>query len=262
MAHDKHATSAPANRDADDAKSPMRSVERIITILSLFAEERNGLSTQDISLLTDIPKSTCSRLLRCLVEAGLLEKSGTLFGVGNTILRMAQGGQMYERLRRVALPYMRKLSRQTGKTVGLSIVNKDNFRICIEQVQNTSLELRNHTPLRTPLPLHIGATGKVLWAYLPDQRRLQVYRDNAMEMTTTWEQCAAEFATIRAASHLASANERILGACSIAAPILGEQNDCIGVLTVSAVQQQFTTEEIETYTGFILDAASSISQAY
>ena len=253
---------AQADGAQEDSKSPMRSVERVISILSLFADERNGLNTHDIATLTDIPKSTCFRLLRCLVDADLLEKSGTMYGVGNTILRMAQGGQMYERLRRVALPHLRKLSRQTGKTVGLSVVNKDNFRICIEQVQNASQELRSHTPLRTPLPLHLGATGKVLWAYLPEQRRLQVYRDNTVEMTATWEQVATLLESIRNTGHFASSNERIWGACSVAAPVLNEQNQLIAVVTISAVQQQFTSEEVQEYTDRILETTRCISVAY
>lgn len=248
--------------DGEEGKSSLRSVERVIAILQLFAHEKNGLNTQDIATLTGIPKSTCFRLLRCLVEAEMLEKTGSMFGVGNSIMRMAQGGQMYERIRRVALPHLRKLSRQTGKSVGLSVVNRDNFRLCIELVQNASQELRHHTPLQTPLPLNVGATGKLLWAYLPEKRQLQVYKDNAMDMSETWSQIQELLGSIRRDGYFFSANERIWGACSVVAPVLTDEGGLLAVLTISAVQQQFTQEENQDYIALLQEAALNISKNY
>lgn len=246
----------------EGGQSPMRSVERVISILSLFAEEKNGLTAQDIAVVTGIPQSTCFRMLRCLVDADILEKSGIRYGVGNKILRMAQGGQMYERLRRISLPYLRKLSHETGQSVGMSVVDKDNFRICIELVHNAAQELRYHTPLRTPLPLHKGATGKVLWAYLPEVRQLQVYRDNATEMEESWEQISRLLGEIRHAGYFSSANERIQGACSVAAPVLNADGDLVAVLTVSAVRQQFTEKEIRLYIRLLKGTCAEIASVY
>ena len=245
----------------ESGQSPMRSVERLIDILSLFAEERNGLCARDISVVTGIPQSTCFRMLSCLVEAGLLEKSGTLYGVGGTILRMAQGGQMYERLRRISLPYLRRLSHKTGQSVGMSVVDRDNFRLCIELVHNAAQELRQHTPLRTPLPLHKGASGKMLWAFLPEVRRVQVYRDNALEMEESWEQVSRFLGEIRRKGCFFSTNERIQGACSVAAPVLGSEGDLIAVVTVSAVRQRFTEEEIALYIRLLKETCAQIASA-
>lgn len=251
----------PGKKD-EEGQSPMRSVERVISILSLFAEERNGLGAQDIAVVTGIPQSTCFRMLRCLVDGGILEKSGTRYGVGSKILRMAQGGQMYERLRRISLPYLRKLSHETGQSVGMSIVDKDNFRICIELVHNAAQELRYHTPLRTPLPLHKGATGKMLWACLPEVRQLQVYRDNAMDMEESWEQISRLLGEIRHAGYFSSANERIQGACSVAAPVLSSEGDLTAVITVSAVRQQFTEKEIRLYISLLKNTCAEIAAVY
>lgn len=239
--------------------SSMRSVERVISILSLFAEEKNGLSARDIAVVTGIPQSTCFRMLACLVEAGILEKSGTHYGVGSRILRMARGGQMYERLRRISLPYLRRLSLETGQSVGMSVVDKDNFRICVELVHNAAQELRQHIPLRTPLPLHKGATGKMLWAHLPEVRQLQVYRDNAPEMEESWEQISRFLGEIRQTGYLASANERIQGACSVAAPVLNADGELVSVVTVSAVRQQFTDREIRTYIRLLKETCGQIA---
>ena len=240
----------------------MRSVERLLTILSLFVDEHNGLTTQDIIALTGLPQSTCFRLLRCLVDKEMLEKSGTTYSVGRAILRMAQGGELFERLRRIAVPSMRALSHMTGRCVGLSVVNKDNFRICIALIDNANEEIRLSTPLNTPLPLHKGATGKVLWAHLSEPRQLQVYRENAHEIPESWNEIHTLLKHIKTAGYFFSSNERLVGACSLAAPIISGSDECIAALTISAVQLQFTPEEVRQYTKFLLDTAQKIAIMY
>ena len=245
-----------------DSPSSMRSVERLLSILSLFVNEHHGLTTQDIIALTGLPQSTCFRLLRCLVDAEMLEKSGTTYSVGRAILRMAQGGELFERLRRIAVPCMRALSHTTGRCVGLSVVNKDNFRICIALIDNANEEIRLSTPLNTPLPLHKGATGKMLWAHLSEPKQLQVYRENAHEIPESWNEIRTLLSGIRDKGYFFSSNERLNGACSLAAPIVNASGDFVAALTISAVQLQFTPAEVQQYTRHLLETTRKISLMY
>ena len=159
----------------------------------------------------------------------------------------------------VKWPSMRALSHTTGRCVGLSVVNKDNFRICIALIDNANEEIRLSTPLNTPLPLHKGATGKMLWAHLSEPKQLQVYRENAHEIPESWNEVHMLLNKIRDKGYFFSSNERLNGACSLAAPIISNSGDFIAALTISAVQLQFTPAEVQQYTMHLLETTKKIS---
>lgn len=127
------------------------------------------MGVSEISKKLDLDPATVCRILLTLKDKGLVYCSPIThkYTIGPKILRLAQIGIGDGHLRSRALPHMRRLRDQTGETVALSL--RIGFeRTFIEQVEGTH-ELKHTIQVGRISPLHCGAAGKILLAYLPDK---------------------------------------------------------------------------------------------
>lgn len=245
----------------DDPSKNMGAIERVLSILALFASERNSLSTQDIIALTGIPQSTCFRLLRQLVDAGFLQRYGKQYGLGEVMLRMAYKTPPFDALRQVAWPYMRRLSQRVHHSVGLNVLNRTHARLCIEMVHDPAQEIRQRVPLFTPLPICKGASGKVLWAFLPEGVQYRVFQEYAQDLDSDWETVAAMLRDTRERGYCCSKSERLAGASAVSVPVFDTQRHVVASLSISiVVLPLIRDEDVSLYVKLLQEASAEISK--
>lgn len=161
----------------------LQSAWRIIQILNLFrpreldhpgAVRLIELSPTDISQRTGIPRVTVYRYLQILSNEGLLRKDSRtgLYSIGLQIIELAGALLRNLDVRVVARPYLLRLADDTGETVDLDLLRKDDL-ITVEQIPGKHI-LNPASTFLTPLPLHCTSTGKVFLAFLdpPDRDRI------------------------------------------------------------------------------------------
>ncbi len=90
--------------------------------------------------------------------AGTRSPSGTV--------RLARGFLAGDNLTTITLPVLQQLTALSGETCGLYI-RQGGDRILVQRVESPH-PLRHHTPIGERLPLHIGASGHILCAGMPD----------------------------------------------------------------------------------------------
>lgn len=154
-----------ASASASPALSPPSGVlERGVSILECFREDRLRLSLREIAEFTGLDKATLLRLLGVLQRARMVHRfESGLYSPGPALLHM---GMLYRssfdlgtRLQPVLLAVMQ----QTGETVAFYVRTGDE-RVCLYR-QNTLKELRHHVEPGTRLPLSAGGASAHVLLY-------------------------------------------------------------------------------------------------
>jgi len=215
----------------------VNTLDKALRILTLLGESQGELSAAEIARSLGLPRSTAYRYILTLKSQGLVEEDlGTgRLRLGARLLQLA-GGVRRRGLVEVALPQMERLVAETGETVILAGVHGTSG-ICLERVEGHHA-LRVSHERGAIFPLHAGATGKVLLAYLPreDQERIIAQGLPRFTATTITDpgELRAELATIRRRGYAESDGEVIPYTYGLAAPILTGGDRIVAALGASA----------------------------
>lgn len=144
--------------DASAPKPPAGVLERGISILECFREDRLRMSLRELAECTGLDKATLLRLLGVLVRARMVHRfdSGS-YAPGPALLHM---GMLYRStfdLGTRLQPVLHEVMQQTGETVAFYIRSGDD-RVCLYR-ENTLKEVRHHVEVGTRIPLSAGGSS-------------------------------------------------------------------------------------------------------
>jgi len=188
-----------------EAKSRSRtaadgSSRKVLRALLAFSVERPRHSAESLAEYIKLPLSSTYRYLAILREAKLIDEDGRgSFVLAPRVIGLAQAARSGTDLAAIARPFMKQLAQDTGETVIL-IKRSGDRAICIERVESSS-QIRLTFEVGTALPLHRGASPKLLLAHLSPADCKKTL-DEAAESDPTFTQerkaLLRELATIRA----------------------------------------------------------------
>lgn len=244
-----------------DIKTGVGVLDRVMTILHTFMDGDSLLSPLEIAAHTNLPLPTVYRLTQALSEHGMLEKDGQHFRLGITLMHLGALVAEHIDLGWQTLPHLRWLNEQTGENAELHIRNAET-RIVVETVRS-SQSLRPFVAIGAPLPLHLGAAGKVLLAWLPEQEKNALAQASAErfpgEQPLDLHILQEQLEQIRNAGWAISIAERAPGVAAIAAPIFNAQHEVVGAMTLTAPSMRLTTKQRQALTPHVQEAATRIS---
>lgn len=152
----------------------MSSLQNASSILRLFAPNRLEISVTDVSNLLGMPKSSASRLLKAMLEAGFLARmnNSPRYKVGNLIFEVSRLYRLSSSLIDATDEALKSICTQTGHTGYISVL--DGADVLVIRMHQGSHTLRVFTPLGQRAPAFAVANGRSLLARLPDDevRRL------------------------------------------------------------------------------------------
>ncbi|MDR7521935.1 MAG: IclR family transcriptional regulator [Armatimonadota bacterium] len=240
----------------------VRSVERALDVLLCFDFESPRLGVSEIARRLGLSKSTVHRLLVALERRGFVRQDPATgaYTPGLQLFRLGRVVQNGMELRAQALPVMRRLQAQSGETVNLNIV-VGRHRVCIEKVESRH-DVRHFVEIGKPLPLHLGASGKVLLAHLPPQEVAAAIREARRWPGTPRAILAAlprQLAEIRRRGYAWGISERVPGAFSVSAPIRNDTGEVVAGLTISGPVLRLAKGDIPRFARMVVRAAAEIS---
>ncbi len=147
------------------------SVDKAIQILNCFSQEEPILGVGEISRLTGFTPSTVSRILSTLEAHAVVEKTEGYgrYQFGCRIYLWGLINKIQNSLVTSARPVMEQLRDETGEEVSLYVVT-GNHRTRIERVESRhAIAMVGRVGGR--LPLHTGASGQMLLAYMGEAER-------------------------------------------------------------------------------------------
>jgi len=213
--------------------------------------------------ITRIPKATAQRLLDVLERRGYVQKERGRYALAVGTVRLARGFLASDSLATIALPVLEQLTALSGETCGLYI--RQGFaRILVQRVESPH-PLRHHTPIGERLPLHIGASGHVLCAGMPDdvlRRYLETLGSIRLASgeELSRKELLARIRQVQLQGYAMRFDERFAGIGSVAAPVMRGDDTVIAAINIAGPSSRLSVGRMNQLAPEVTRAALEISQ--
>jgi DNA-binding IclR family transcriptional regulator len=236
---------------------PSGALERAVDLLHHIGRQPAGPTVAELATEAGMPTSTAYRLLAELEQHGLVQRGpDSTVALGTRLValgRTAEAG-LRERVVEPAAAVMDELSEELGETVILTApCALEALVLHVVEADRHSVRL-SYTVFRRG-PMHRGASGKVLAAFLePGERsRLVAAVGNpALE---------AELEAIRGDGVAVTDGELDEGAAAVAAPILDRRGRLVAGLSVAGPSDRITAR-VPALRAAVSGAARKVQRAH
>ncbi|HJM51206.1 MAG TPA: IclR family transcriptional regulator [Alphaproteobacteria bacterium] len=236
----------------------IRAVERAARVLKVLSEDSDGMGVTEVAQRVQLGKSTTHRLLSSLSEADLVRvrPSSRRYTLGYGLLRLTAEWLNRIDVRTLALPHLRALRERSRETVSLNL--KDGLeRVAVERL-DTSHEIRFVVDLGRPLPLHVGAAGKAMLAYMSEDEVGAAFDAAGLEARQR-RKIGRDLAEIRQLGTAHTIGERVSGAGSVSAPIFSHEGLVVASVSVLCLESRLQKSVVKTLRHMCRTTAQAIS---
>lgn len=242
----------------------MSVLEKATLILDAVAESPEAATLTSIAQRLGQPRSSTHRLLSELVGLGLLFRVGTAtYAPGPRLVRWGEAASGGTDIVRFANPAMVRLRDAVGESVHL-YVRQRGTRVCVAAADGT-YELRHFTEIGKPLPLSVGASGKLLLAFADGVTRASELRRVAAAAVSlrapTLSALNEQIEEIRRGNWSMSFGEREEGLAAGAVPIWDHEGAVVAALSLSGPTARLTADRLQALRGDLTATAEEISRA-
>jgi IclR family acetate operon transcriptional repressor len=226
-----------------------RTIARAMAVLHAFDADKPELGVTELSRRVDLDKSTVYRLLSALQQGGLVAQNPetSKYHLGLGLLRLAGLAQQNLDLPRISRPYLQELADLSQETVNLSMMTADEKIINIDGI-NSPHRVRNVGWIGREMPAHAVSGGKVMLAFLPQEKLEQVLARGLAGLTpqTIVEpaRLRAELAQIRQVGYATAQEELEEGLSAVAAPIRNHEGRPIAIISISGPSFRLPQERL------------------
>lgn len=245
--------------DAEERHGPHGVIDRVLAVLAAFEGTTGSLTVAGIAQRAELPVSTTYRIVASLEEWGAVRKgSDGRYQIGFRLWSLGQ--QAGRRLRDRAHPFLQDLFDLTQENVHLAI--RDGlYSLYVDKVYN-SRKLPVLSRIGGRLPLHATAVGRVLLAAQPDWF-VEAYLARELESPTPRTvtdpaELSRLIDDVRREGFSVTVEQMRLGAISLAAPIVYEEETVASIALVFDVSQ---AGDIERLRPAVKGTADKISRA-
>lgn len=242
-----------------------QSVVNTFIILEYLSEMKGGVSIRRMSSDLRIPRNTVHRLLLASESKDYVCKdpeSGS-YKLGTKILLLASKLQEKMDIREEALPVMRETRNQCNETITLLVI-EGMERVCIESLEGQQ-PLRGVISVGDRLPLHCGASGKLLLISLTDKEIDWMIAQTGLERFTERTitdpiKLKRELKLIRKRQYAVSHGERFSGVSSLATPVKDATGKVVAAFTISGPNIRFNRSRLPELVDLAQKSAANISR--
>ena len=234
-----------------------QTVNKTLSLLDLLTVGEPERSASEISRDADLPYSTAFRLLATLVRLRFLEYNAQTrkYRLGLKLLELGYIVAQQLDLPRLATPVLHAVATEANETAHLSMRDGDEG-VLVAKVE-TSHSVRLHTALGRRVPLHAGASMKVILAFLSDESIDDYIRRSELpKLAPNTVQAAArlwnDIRAIRRQGYAISRSEQSAGAAGVSAPVRNHMGDVVAGLTISGPEQRFTPKTVERFARIVV----------
>jgi DNA-binding IclR family transcriptional regulator len=238
----------------------VRVLGKVRDILDLFTLDQPTLDLRQMREATGLPVSTLNRLVRNMVNDGLLQQRGSEFHIGIAMLRWGAIACRGLNTLDIVTPHLEALRDNTNETAAY-YVRDGKYRVCVALAESRQ-PIGRRLSLGHVLPAHVGSPGKVLMAFDPgatvelDLDHLEALTDRTI---TSPDRLLAELERIRAQGFAKSDGEWASDVGGVAAPVFGPDNALQGAIAISGPSSRMTKSTLAKWTKCVRETAQEVT---
>jgi IclR family acetate operon transcriptional repressor len=242
------AAAARTTGSTRDDKYYSKVIGRALDILAVLRLSEQPLGLAEIAARVGLAKSSVFRLLHTLEVSSYVERTAEgAYGLSSD-LRVWGDGKRVTDLVDAAMPHMRKLSREFGETITLSM-HFDN-RIEVVATLDSPHLIRMANTVGRILPPHASSLGKAITANQPDEvveRLRRSYGNHRFTKHTITDEVALkqEYERVRKQGYSTDAEESVLEGSCFGAPVTGPDSVVIGAISLSLPKMRLRDEAMQ-----------------
>jgi IclR family transcriptional regulator, KDG regulon repressor len=250
--------------DTPKRRYNITALQRGLRLLQLFSESPHGMPAKEVASRSRLPVSTVHRFLANLEGAGFLNCSGdSVYHLGIACFAIGQAALGQLDIRRVSLPHLEELNRQTRETIHLT-VRHGLSAVYVEKLDSPE-QLRIHSRIGAAVPLYCTAVGKVMLAYMPDDEREKILPQLGLTRRTpntvgNLQELQTELYRVRKNGYASDLEENELHIRCVAAPIWDHAGGVNASLSITAPVVRMAVARLRQLAPLILTAGLQISR--
>jgi len=261
----EHVVDPLAPEDGVRQRDPL---SKAIQVLDALVDNPEGaLGVRELAAMLRSAPSTTHRVLSMLAETGMVSRNDDgRYSVGFELQRLAWRVNARFPAPAVAEPVLRELARETGETSALGLFDPVRNQITFVAEVQTEHRLRYMAELFRSIPIHAGASGLSILAYLEPELRASILNPPGgltafTEQTlTTPEELEHAMVRVRTQGYAITRGQRAPGAVGIAAPIWTERRSVMGNIMVTIPEQRFDPASEDDLAAAVLRAAAEMTR--
>ena len=252
---------------ADDETEPAETLRRRhplargIELLTLMVDSDQDVhGVRELASRLGISPSTVHRLVTDLEGLGLVSRTPTgSYRLGLEFLRIAWTTTTRFPIYEVSTDTLHELVEQSGESSFFGTYGEQRREMMFSLTVESPHPLRYTLPERQWLPLHAGASGLAILAFLPDDVRNEIARGPLTAATDRTivepEGLLERLADIRRDGYAITHGERIEGAIAIAAPVFGPAGEVVGSTGITIPEARFNAAHSSSLAALVRQAA-------
>jgi IclR family pca regulon transcriptional regulator len=240
------------------------SLARGLTILNSFTREKPFLTLSEISKLTGLSKAAVQRYTFTLQELAYLERDeNKVFRLGPKVFSLGFGVLRSLEIRKLAYPYMKKTSQETGQTVNLEILDETNV-IFIERIEVKRI-IGYEVQVGSRLPAYCTSAGKAILAFLPPEKRDEIVPCLQFERLTEHTimdegRLLEDLKETKRRGFSINDQEVSLSSRAIGAPVFSSEANVVAAVSIVVNASLFSRDELEKrFSPVVMALAKKIS---
>lgn len=243
----------------------IQSVDRALRILDLFDEYETELKITEISEKMVLHKSTVHSLLKTLQKHQYIDQNPEngkyrlglkLFERGNFVIQSLD-------LRSIAKEYLVNLSKHTGKTVHLVILDGKEG-VYIDKVESSNATIL-YSKIGRRVPIHSSGVGKALVAFKTNEELQTILEDYDYFQQTPYtitdrETFLKEVNLIRDRGYAIDNQENEPGVICVAIPVRNHTGQVVAAISMSTTASQVKEAVLNKNVELLKNTANELSK--
>jgi len=240
------------------------SIERALSILQCLGVSKRGFSISELGRRLKIPKSSTHLILTTLERRGFLQKNTQTgrYHFGLQLVSLSRSALENLDLREEARPFLRSLMQESGLTVHMAVLERDEA-VIIEKVEAPGF-VRLASWIGRRLDVNCSGVGKVLIAFLPNDDldyllRTKAFARHNSRTIISKGALRRELMLVKQSGYALDNEEDEPGVCCIGAPVFDENNRTVAAISVAGTTSQVGLDRVPILARQVMRVARAIS---
>ncbi|PWW26857.1 IclR family transcriptional regulator [Cytobacillus oceanisediminis] len=244
----------------------LKTLDNSLELLQYFTRENPSWGVRELAKEIGISHSIVYRILSSFEKYGFLVQDHITkkYELGFRFLEFGQIVKENMYLSDFVYPIMKNLAEKVEESVFLTWLDKvDGVTV---EIAESSHKIKYEVSLGTRTPLYVGASCKVIMAYLPRDKQKEIISNGLRPFTENTildeEKLLKDLDEIKNQGWGYSAGEFSESVFGLGVPLFNSENKIIASLTISGPEYRLPEKNLETVLGILQEEAKKIQRYF